>query len=274
MQRAADAFRNGGSRIVVVPTMGALHEGHLSLIRIARKHGDKVVTTVFVNPTQFGPGEDFERYPRSLDRDAAAADEAGSDVIFAPDVGAMYPPEFTTTVTVDRLTSVLEGKSRPGHFRGVTTVVAKLFNIVKPHAAVFGRKDAQQVAVVRQLARDLNFDVEIIVAPIVREPDGLALSSRNVYLTPEQRKEAPVLYRALQHAGKLLREGMRSPGAVIREMRKIIEEDSSAVIDYISIADPETLQEVSDDVAGRPVLVSLAGRFGSTRLIDNIVVDR
>jgi len=272
MQASAGRLRSSGKRIGVVPTMGFLHEGHLSLIHIARQRADVVVTTIFVNPTQFGPAEDFTRYPRDFERDSALASGAGSDYIFAPETNAMYPEGYATYIDVERLTTTLEGKSRPGHFRGVATVVAKLFHLTRPHVAIFGQKDAQQVVVVRQMVRDLHFDLEIIVAPIVREPDGLAMSSRNTYLTQGQRREAPVLYRALAMAEGLIRAGERSSEHVVRSMSKHITSASSGVIDYISVADGTTLEEMDICEKGRPLLISLAVRFGSTRLIDNITL--
>jgi pantoate--beta-alanine ligase len=271
MQQRADALRGSGRRIGLVPTMGALHEGHLSLITIARGRSDTVITSVFVNPMQFGQGEDFGRYPRDLERDLALASRAGTDFLFAPDPAMMYPPAFRTSVHVEELTAVLEGAVRPGHFRGVTTVVAKLFAITKPHVAVFGQKDAQQAAVIRRMTLDLNFGIELVFAPIVRENDGLAMSSRNVYLTPEQRREAPVIHRSLLLAEELLRGGERKPSAIKARMEALIGNVSSGKIDYISLADPETLREIDRCSPGEPLLVSLAVRFGTTRLIDNTI---
>jgi pantoate--beta-alanine ligase len=272
MQRETERLRRAGKRIAVVPTMGYLHSGHLELIRTARKHADTVITTIYVNPTQFGPSEDFARYPRDLARDTRLATEAGTDFIFAPATDAMYPVNYATYVMVESLSEVLEGKARPGHFRGVATVVAKLFNITKPHVAVFGQKDAQQVVIVKRMIRDLNFDIELVVVSIVREPDGLAMSSRNTYLTPDQRRSAPVLYQSLQLARRMLEEGVRDGEKIIGEMRTLITTQSSGQVDYISIAHGETLQEMTRCNEGVPLLVSLAVRFGSTRLIDNITV--
>ncbi|MFN0158936.1 MAG: pantoate--beta-alanine ligase [Bacteroidota bacterium] len=271
MQQMADRCRASGKRIGVVPTMGYLHEGHLSLIREAKKRADVVITTVFVNPKQFGPSEDFSRYPRNLDGDVALATSGGTDIIFAPEAHAVYPDGYLTTIDVAHLDSLQEGKSRPGHFRGVTTVVAKLINITKPHVAVFGQKDAQQAVIIRRMMEDLNFDVEVVVAPIVREADGLAMSSRNSYLTPDQRREAPVLHHALQLAGRMIKEGAIESEAIINEMKQVIDSGSSGSIDYISIADGRTLEEVPRCTV-RPLLVSLAVRFGSTRLIDNVTI--
>lgn len=272
MRKRVDALRVSGRCVGVVPTMGALHEGHLALIREAKKRADAVITTVFVNPKQFGRGEDFERYPRDLETDARLAAEAGSDVVFAPTAEAMYPPGFGTTIIVERVTEVLEGKARPGHFSGVATVVAKLFNITKPHVAVFGQKDAQQVVVIRRLVRDLEIDVEIVIVPTVRESDGLAMSSRNRYLAAELRHQAPVLYESLRLAGRLVGAGERSCARIVGEMESLIRSRSSAVIDYISIADAETLEEQRECTTGRSLLISLAARFGTTRLIDNITI--
>ena len=271
MQKLSDRLLADGRRIVVVPTMGALHEGHLSLIRIGRGHGDAVVTTVFVNPTQFRAGEDFEAYPRRLARDSELALAAGTDFVFAPSTEEMYPAGYETYVEVEGVTSVLEGASRPGHFRGVATVVTKLVHIVRPHVAVFGQKDAQQVAVIRRMVADLNFVVHVVVGPTVREPDGLAMSSRNAYLTPQQRAEAPVLYQALELARAKLSAGAFDSSTIKGEMQALIASRSTGVVDYISIADADTLQELPQAGPLRSVLVSLAVRFGSTRLIDNIV---
>jgi pantoate--beta-alanine ligase len=272
MHLTADTLRREGKRIAVVPTMGALHAGHLSLIQLAGRHADVVVTTIFVNPLQFGPGEDFERYPRPLPKDIMAATEAGAEYVFAPPVGEMYPAGFQTSVQVEQLTATLEGAVRPGHFRGVTTIVTKLFNAIKPHVAVFGQKDAQQLAVIRRMTADLGFHVDIVVGPTVREPDGLAMSSRNVYLTEAQRKEAPVLFKALTLARDRIQQGEFRRETLVDEMRAVITSLSSATIDYLSVADAATLEEVEQLTPGKDVLISLAVRFGSTRLIDNIPV--
>jgi pantoate--beta-alanine ligase len=272
MRQTAERLRTSGKRIAVVPTMGFLHEGHLSLIRIARQKADAVITTLFVNPTQFGPNEDFTRYPRAFERDLALADSAGTDYFFAPDASQMYPTGYSTYVQVEGITEVLEGKSRPGHFRGVATVVAKLFNITKPHIAVFGQKDAQQVAVIRRMIRDLNFDVELVIAPIVRESDGLAMSSRNTYLTASQRKEAVCLHQALKLAEQRVKQGVRECESIREEMKNLIATTSSGQVDYISIADNNSLQELERLHPRQSVLVSLAVRFGTTRLIDNVVL--
>lgn len=271
MRQTAERIRQSGKRIAVVPTMGYLHEGHLSLIRIAKMKADVVITTLFVNPTQFGPHEDYERYPRDFEHDLALANAAGTTHLFAPEVSQMYPPGYSTFIEVGGITEVLEGKSRPGHFRGVATVVAKLFNLTKPHIAVFGQKDAQQVAVIRRMIRDLNFDIEMVVGPTVREPDGLAMSSRNTYLTPQQRAEAPVLFKALQLAEQRIKSGEQEAKKIIEAMRTLITGTTSGQIDYISIADHHSLQELKRLQPGQSVLISLAVKFGSTRLIDNVV---
>ena len=273
MQRRAGGARREGRRIALVPTMGALHEGHCSLIRIARDRADLVITSVFVNPTQFGEGEDFNRYPRDLDRDVVLAGEAGAGIVFAPSRGAMYPAGYGTAVTVERITEVLEGAVRPGHFRGVATVVAKLLNLTQPECAVFGQKDAQQVAVIRRMVRDLDFPVEIVVGPTVREEDGLAMSSRNAYLTPQQRGEAPVLYRSLQEGSAMIRAGERDPEKIRRAVRHLISSGSSGIVQYVSLADEGSLEECRALAGGGRVLLSLAVKFGETRLIDNCVQD-
>jgi len=270
MQTLADDARKSGKAIAFVPTMGALHAGHLTLIREATQYGDLVVTSIFVNPTQFGQGEDFDRYPRDLDRDAALAAEAGSELVFAPSAAAMYPAGYATCVNVEGITAVLEGRSRPGHFRGVATVVAKLCLIVKPDVLLLGQKDGQQVAVLRRMLRDLNFAVRLVVVPTVRERDGLAMSSRNVYLTAEQRAEAPVLYASLRKGEKLVRGGERDAERVRAAVRAMITGGSHGVIDYVSVAHGDTLEELTALAPPCPVMVSLAVRFGSTRLIDNI----
>jgi pantoate--beta-alanine ligase len=254
-----------------VPTMGYLHDGHLSLVRMARAANDRVAASIYVNPAQFAPTEDLASYPRDLQRDLGLLQAEGVDLVFTPDDAIMYPPGFQTTVTVGEVTRLLEGASRPTHFQGVTTVVAKLFNIVAPNRAYFGQKDAQQVVVVKRMVADLNFDLEIVVGPIVREPDGLAMSSRNTRLSPAQRAAAPVLYRALSAAQAALQAGERSAAALRQQMEVIIAAEPLASLDYASVADAETLQEL-DTVAGR-ALLSLAVRFGSVRLIDNMPVE-
>ena len=252
MQRMADAWRAAGKRIAFVPTMGALHEGHMTLMQNARYDADVLVASVFVNPTQFGKGEDFTKYPRALDRDLQRAGEAGVDLVFAPEAGAMYPAGYATYVDVEGISAVLEGVVRPGHFRGVATVVTKLLNIIKPHVVYFGQKDAQQVAVINRMMNDLNIDSILVVVPTVRERDGLAMSSRNIYLTEQQRSEAPVLYRALQLGEQRLRQGNVDAAGVAREMHSLISTSSSGVIDYISIADAGSLLELRGPVTDGP----------------------
>jgi pantoate--beta-alanine ligase len=273
MQRAVRAAREKGNRVGVVPTMGALHDGHLSLIRIALEHAAYVVVSLFVNPTQFAPQEDLERYPRPFDRDIALATDAGAHCIFAPAVEEMYPPGFATTVAVEGLTSVLEGASRPAHFRGVTTIVTKLFMCTSPDIAVFGQKDGQQVAVIKRMVADLDIPVEIIVGPTVREPDGLALSSRNQYLSAEERREAPVLFQALQTAQRSVAAGERACSRIVDAIHAEIGAGSRGIVDYISVADAGTLKEQVQLQAGARVMISLAVRFGTTRLIDNVLLD-
>lgn len=270
MQRLARRTRRAGKRIGFVPTMGYLHDGHLSLIRLAAKRADWVVVSLFVNPTQFGPGEDLDRYPRDFTRDKALCAETGVDVLFCPTAAEMYPPGYSVYVAETRLSGRLCGVSRPHHFGGVTTVVAKLFNLVAPDFAVFGQKDAQQARIVRQMVRDLNFPVKIRIAPIVREPDGLAMSSRNRYLSPGERADALCLHRALQEAERLHRDGERDASVLSARMRALIAGVASAEIDYIEIVDDETLQPV-ETITGR-TLVALAVRIGKTRLIDNVVL--
>jgi len=260
-----------GKRVGFVPTMGALHQGHLSLIRLARKHSDFVVVSIFVNPTQFGPKEDFKKYPRNPKKDAALCKSAGADLIFAPVPEEIYPKGFSTYVNVENLTQGLCGASRPGHFKGVTTVVAKLFNIVQPDAAVFGQKDAQQLTVIRRMTADLDLPIKIIGAPIVREPDGLAMSSRNAYLTLEERAEAPTLYRSLQLAGNMIKSGKRQADSVKREMAKLLYRDAPlGEIDYIEIVDNETLRPVKQ--IKQNTLIALAVKLPNARLIDNLVI--
>jgi pantoate--beta-alanine ligase len=273
MMAVARELRAEGRRVGFVPTMGALHEGHLSLMSLAREMCDKVVVSIFVNPAQFGPSEDFERYPRDIARDAELAFTREVDLIFAPSPEDMYPLGFSTYVVVEGLSEKLEGASRPGHFRGVTTVVNKLFNIVHPHFAFFGRKDAQQVIVIKRMARELSMEVEIVVGPTVREEDGLALSSRNVYLSPEERKAATVLRRALERARTSYNGGERVADRLITAMRNIIEAEPRARIDYLAITGVNNLNPVETIPTDRPILISLAVFIGNTRLIDNIVLN-
>jgi pantoate--beta-alanine ligase len=254
----------------LVPTMGYLHEGHLSLVSRAKAECTYVTVSIFVNPTQFGPNEDLSMYPRDLERDLHLLEDAGVDLVWTPATEDMYPPGFQTWVEVSQVTLPLEGAQRPGHFRGVTTVVSKLFNAVGPAKAYFGQKDAQQAAVIRQMTRDLNFPVEIVVCPIVREPDGLALSSRNVYLSPEERKAATVLNRALNSAKAAYDTGERDAGKLRQVMQDILASEPLARMQYVSCADYDTLQEL-DEVTGK-TLLSMAVFMGKTRLIDNLVL--
>ncbi len=271
MQRLAESLRAEGKKIGVVPTMGYLHAGHVSLIKTARAVSDIVITTIFVNPTQFGPGEDFERYPRDFAGDQKLASEAGADIIFSPAKDEIYTPGFATHVEVEDVSKILEGKFRPTHFRGVTTIVAKLLNITKPHVAVFGQKDAQQAFLIRKMAADLNFDVSIMIAPIVREPDGLALSSRNGYLSPDERQRATALHKSLRRAELLMSQGERSADRLHNEMEKILIEANPTQVDYIAFVNPESFKETGTPTPPA-VLVALAVRFGATRLIDNMIM--
>ena len=254
----------------LVPTMGYLHEGHLSLIRRAREECDHVAVSIFVNPTQFGPQEDLAKYPRDLERDSRLI-EPYTDLLWTPTPEIMYPPGYQTWVEVEQMTQPLEGAVRPGHFRGVTTVVAKLFNAVQPHRAYFGQKDAQQAAVIRQMVRDLNFPLEVVISPIVRESDGLAMSSRNVYLDPEQRKAATVLYRALSTAKEAYENGKRDADQLRRAMKDVLASEPLAQVQYVSCADYDTLEEL--ETVTRKTLLSMAVFVGKTRLIDNFVLD-
>ncbi|MBA7668958.1 Pantothenate synthetase [subsurface metagenome] len=254
-----------------VPTMGYLHEGHLALVRQARAENSSVVVSIFVNPTQFDPQEDFKQYPRDTQRDLALLEKEKTDIVFMPSVTEMYPSQFNSWVEVGKVTERLEGAARPGHFRGVTTVVAKLFNIVQPARAYFGQKDAQQAIVIKKMVADLNMNLEIVSVPTVREPDGLAMSSRNTYLNSEQRQAALVLYQALSLAQKLWSQGEKDADHIRQEMTALIKKQPLADIDYVSIANTETLDEL--DTVNPPALVSLATRIGKTRLIDNIVLE-
>lgn len=262
--------RRQGKTIGMVPTMGYLHEGHLSLVKAAREKCDLVVMSIFVNPLQFGPNEDFERYPRDIDRDRDLAKSAGVDLLFTPEVNEMYPKPMLTNVSVSNVTELLCGKSRPGHFDGVATVVTKLFQIVQPDYAFFGQKDAQQVAVVSQMVFDLSMPVQIVPCPIVREADGLAMSSRNVYLTPEERKEALVLSRSLKQAKTWLSEGVALRD-IQERMIAMISEMPLASIEYVEVLRYPDLVPVEQPVPGESIIVALAVRFGKTRLIDNLI---
>ncbi len=258
------------SPIGLVPTMGFLHEGHLSLVDLARDQNSSVITTIYVNPTQFGPHEDLEAYPRDIPRDLNLLEERGVDLVWIPNNEDMYPPGFQTWVTVDDVTKPLEGNMRPGHFRGVTTIVAKLFIALQPDKAYFGQKDAQQVVVLRRMVKDLNFPIEIVVAPIIREPDGLAMSSRNVYLNTSERQAATVLSKALKTAEEAFADGNHDADQLRGLVSRIITSESLADLQYVSCADMETLDELTGEISSG--LLSLAVYFGKTRLIDNILL--
>jgi len=264
-------LKKEGKTIGFVPTMGYLHDGHLSLVKAAEKHTDVVVMSVFVNPAQFGPNEDFDKYPRDPKRDEVMAAQAGVDIIFCPRSSEMYSEGYSTCVTVEGLSQVMCGRSRPEHFRGVTTVVAKLFGIVKPDIAYFGQKDAQQAAIIKKMASDLNMDTEIKMMPIVRETDGLAMSSRNLYLSDAQRRDATVLYRALKRAESLIFAGERKASVIKEDMKKMIVQKPAAKIDYVAIVNPCDLKDL--EIIAKDALVALAVNFGKTRLIDNIIVE-
>lgn len=269
MQAQSDAWRGTGLCVGLVPTMGFLHEGHLSLVDHSLEAADRTVVSIFVNPLQFGPKEDYAIYPRDMERDLDLLSRRGVDAVFHPQTVEFYPPDFSTFVEVEELTKGLCGPFRPGHFRGVTTVVTKLFTAVKPHLAVFGQKDYQQATIIRRLVRDLNLDLRIEVAPTVREADGLAMSSRNVLLSAEERQRASALYEALTIGRKKIEQGERAASRIVAEMRAHIERALDASIDYISIAHPDTLEEITH-ITG-PVVIALAVRLSNVRLIDNIV---
>jgi len=254
-----------------VPTMGCLHEGHLSLVRQARVENPSVAASIFINPAQFGPEEDFNRYPRHTERDISLLEKEGVDVVFMPSVDEMYPPGFDSWVEVGRVAQRLEGAWRPGHFRGVATVCAKLFDIIQPARAYFGQKDAQQAAVIKKMVADLDMSLEIVALPTVREPDGLAMSSRNTYLSPDEREAALVLYQSLKLAQRLWSQGEKDAGRIRREMTALIRKQPLAEIDYVSVAHVETLGELDEVVP--PALVSLAVKIGKTRLIDNVMLE-
>jgi pantoate--beta-alanine ligase len=269
--RAAVARLRADKKCIgLVPTMGALHEGHLSLVRAAKAHCSAVVVTIFVNPTQFGPKEDFSKYPRTFDADCAMLEKEAVDVIFAPDTAEIYPAGAATVVEVAGISDRLDGVSRPGHFVGVATVVAKLFNIVQPDHAFFGQKDAAQVAVLHRMVRDLHFNLELIVCPIVREPDSLAMSSRNRYLSPDERRQALVLHRALRRVEAQVASGMVESQPLIDAGLAVLADEPEIRVDYFSIVDPETLQDVPDVTAG--ALVAVAAAVGPARLIDNLLI--
>jgi len=270
LRRIVRVVRDEHRIIGLVPTMGALHEGHLSLVRRSKENDDFTVVSIFVNPAQFAPSEDFRRYPRAFEADLQKCEESGIDLVFAPTTIEMYPQGFSTYVTVEGIAEALEGASRPGHFRGVATIVLKLFNLARPHRAYFGLKDYQQLKVIEKMVRDLNLDVEIVPCPTVREPDGLALSSRNAYLGPAERRAAAVLYRALVAARDAVAAGERDAEAVRSAALTVIQAEPLAEVDYAAVVDPETLQPVRRVEA--PALVALAVRIGATRLVDNMLV--
>jgi pantoate--beta-alanine ligase len=265
--------REQDKTVGLVPTMGALHEGHLSLVREARRMCDVVVVSVFVNPTQFGPGEDFEHYPRDLTKDTALLTDYNVDYIFAPTVEEIYPKGFSTYVNVEGLSEQLEGASRPGHFRGVATVVTILLNTIRPDFAFFGQKDAQQALIIRRLVKDLAFDAEIVILPIVREDSGLAISSRNLYLTPDEQNSATVIHKALVQAKTTFKEGERNAHRIMDVVRNTIEAEPRARLDYVTVADAESLEKV-DRIDERPTLIAVAAYVGKTRLIDNTILNK
>lgn len=267
---AVRAAKADDKSVGLVPTMGALHAGHISLVRAAKARCDFIAASIFVNPTQFGPKEDYSKYPRTLEADREKLKAEGVDLVFAPAVEEMYPAGATTFVNVDQISERLDGRSRPGHFRGVATIVAKLFHVLEPDLAFFGQKDAAQVAIVRRMVRDLMFPVEIVVAPIVREADGLALSSRNVYLSPEERRQALVLSRALREIGSCYRSGERDAAKLIAAARAVFATELAVRVDYVEIVDPETLEPILAARTG--TLVAVAAFVGSTRLIDNVIL--
>jgi pantoate--beta-alanine ligase len=271
MQAWADAERAAGRLIALVPTMGALHDGHLSLVRIARSHADRVIVSVFVNPTQFGPGEDYARYPRDLAADLALLRRVHADVVFAPEVADVYPPGNHSSVAVAGLVEGMCGRGRPGHFAGVTNVVARLFHACRPHVAVFGEKDYQQLVVVRRMARDLLFGIEVLGGPTVREPDGLAKSSRNAYLSPEGRTQATALNAGLLEARQLFRAGERDARRLAAAVRDRIEKEPLAAVEYVELRDAETLEEMAR--ADRRAVLAVAARFEGARLIDNTILE-
>ena len=271
VRKAVEAAKSSGKKIGFVPTMGALHSGHGSLIETAARQCDFVVVSIFVNPTQFGPTEDLAKYPRTLDADMELCRQTGADAVFAPEANEMYSREQLTWVDVEKLTTGLCGKSRPGHFRGVTTVCAKLFNIVCPHVAFFGQKDAQQAAIIKRMVIDLNFPLEIVICPTVREKSGLAMSSRNKYLSESQRADAGAINQSLQAACQAIISGQRQSTAIIALMREILDRTGVIETEYIHIVDSESLEDV--DTITRPVLIAVAAKIGATRLIDNILLD-
>jgi len=272
MKQAARQARAENHVIGMVPTMGALHDGHISLLRRAKSECSKVVASIFVNPTQFGPNEDLSKYPRTFESDVAKLESAGVDILFAPDAKEIYPAGFTTYVTVEGLSDRLEGRSRPGHFRGVATVVLKLFEIVQPQFAFFGRKDAQQTRILQRMLQDLNSDVELVLCPIVREPDGLALSSRNAYLNPEERRAALILHRALEAARAEIARGTRDALTLQSTTRSVLSQEKLARVDYVEVAGADTFEPIVH-IGAQPAYLLLAVFIGKTRLIDNLLIE-
>lgn len=272
MQATCREFRRQGKRIGLVPTMGALHAGHLSLVRAARASCEVIAVSIFVNPAQFGPNEDFSNYPRSLEQDCALLESEGVELVFAPSVEEMYPAGASTFVTVEGVSERLDGASRPGHFRGVTTVVTKLLHVAMPHRAFFGQKDAAQVAVLRKMVRDLNMEVEMTICPIVREADGLALSSRNAYLDQEHRRQALVLSRAMARAQEVAIAGEPSSAKLLQQARAVLASEPEVRVDYLAAVNPETLEDVADLREG--ALIAVAAHVGPTRLIDNLLLSK
>ena len=272
MQEISDQLRHEGKRIGLVPTMGYLHEAHLSLVRKAKGSCDVVVASIFVNPTQFGPGEDFKRYPRDEEGDKTKLEAEGVGFLFIPEINDMFPSGYQTYVDVTEVSTGLCGDFRPGHFRGVATVVAKLFNIVKPHAAVFGEKDYQQLIVIKKMVKDLDFDLEIIPGILVREEDGLAMSSRNAYLSPEERRRALILYRSLTKGRDLFTSGERKASVLLRTVKESIESVDGVSLQYVEIRDAETFQKIEN--VNKPFVMAVAAAVGKTRLIDNMIIGR
>lgn len=272
MKQKARGAESTGHIIGFVPTMGALHEGHLSLVRAAKRRCSPVIVSIFVNPTQFGPGEDLEKYPRNLDRDCALLESLGVECVFVPDAGEIYPPDFHTFVRVEGLSDKLEGRIRPGHFQGVCTIVLKLLDIVRPCFAYFGRKDAQQARIIRQMVSDLSLDAEISVCPIAREADGLAMSSRNAYLNPEERRAATALYRALDAARRKINSRARAAAEVLEAVNSVVKSEPLATLDYAALVDADSLESL--DFVRAPALLLIAARIGSTRLIDNLSIEK
>ncbi len=272
MQAKAEGLRLSGKTLALVPTMGFLHEGHLELMRVGKKHADVVIISIFINPTQFGPNEDFAQYPRDTEGDLAKAEGVGVDIVYFPDVAEMYPEGYQTTVSVSKVTQHLCGLSRPGHFDGVTTVVAKLFNATKPHLAIFGQKDYQQLTAISRMVQDLNMDIQIVGVPTLRESDGLAMSSRNNYLNPEERKSAVCLKKSMDLADELFRQGQRDAAKIREAIETLIQSHPFTDIDYINLCHPLSLEDI-DTLEGE-TLLALAVKVGKTRLIDNTVIGK